>query len=177
MLRTTSLFAGGSIRQDKDPKHTAKSVERWFGENRVPVLPWPSQSPVPVLTTVGNFTGTFPSAVGKLTSALIENFNGINKLLETVAKTVTSKLKAFTSARLSKVINEISLVNCQFWKCDTKATRGFSQISNEYDVAEEEDKGSKIKENTIFPRIYRLPQITDLKVIVEKSDTIAMQFQ
>ena len=33
------------FQQDNDPKDTAKSEKRWFGEKRVPVLPWPSQSP------------------------------------------------------------------------------------------------------------------------------------
>jgi len=45
MLRRTCLFGGGSSKLDNDPKHTAKSVGRWFEDERVPVLPWPSQSP------------------------------------------------------------------------------------------------------------------------------------
>lgn len=34
-----------TFQQDSAPCHTAKSVKKWFFENAVPVLDWPSQSP------------------------------------------------------------------------------------------------------------------------------------
>ena len=33
------------LQQDNDPKHTSKFVSKWLADERVNVLPWPSQSP------------------------------------------------------------------------------------------------------------------------------------
>ena len=34
-----------TYQQDNDPKHKAKAVKKWFQDNSVEVLQWPSQSP------------------------------------------------------------------------------------------------------------------------------------
>ena len=39
------LINNWKFQQDNDPKHTAKIVKKWFRENNVDVLEWPSQSP------------------------------------------------------------------------------------------------------------------------------------
>ena len=39
------LINDWKFQQDNDPKHTAKIVKKWFRENNVDVLEWPSQSP------------------------------------------------------------------------------------------------------------------------------------
>src|SRR4029434_184554 len=39
------MGCGLTFQQDNDPKHTSKSIQKWFTNLRIKVLPWPSQSP------------------------------------------------------------------------------------------------------------------------------------
>ncbi len=39
------LHQGFVFQQDNNPKHTAKVIKKWFGDNDIDLLDWPSQSP------------------------------------------------------------------------------------------------------------------------------------
>ena len=43
--RQLRLCRGFVFQQDNDPKHTAKVIKAWFGDNNINLLEWPSQSP------------------------------------------------------------------------------------------------------------------------------------
>ena len=41
----SKMPAGWIFQQDNDPKHKSRATQKWFKEQKVKVLPWPSQSP------------------------------------------------------------------------------------------------------------------------------------
>lgn len=91
MLRRTCLFGGGSSKLDNDPKHTAKSVGRWFEDERVPVLPWPSQSPN--LNPIENLWNMVDASVKETKPSTLDQ-------LEAVLRQAWASIPASTCARL-----------------------------------------------------------------------------
>ena len=52
-VESLELYSDYIFQQDNDPKHNNRSTKKWFSENNVNVLLWPSQSPDLIL--MGNF--------------------------------------------------------------------------------------------------------------------------
>uniref|UniRef100_A0A8K9V481 Tc1-like transposase DDE domain-containing protein n=1 Tax=Oncorhynchus mykiss TaxID=8022 RepID=A0A8K9V481_ONCMY len=44
-VRRLGLGRRWTFQQDNDPKHTSRSTQKWFCDNKINVPPWPSQSP------------------------------------------------------------------------------------------------------------------------------------
>ena len=94
------------FQHDNDPKHTAKSVGRWFGENQVPVLSWPSQSPD--LNPIENLWTEVDAAVKAAAPSTVDKLEVVLRdAWAAIPKSMCTRLVASMPRRCAAVIRSM----------------------------------------------------------------------
>ena len=91
------------FQQDNDPKHTARSVGRWFREERVPLLPWPSQSPD--LNPIENLWNMVDATVKAASPATVNELEAVlHQAWTSIPRSTCARLVASMPRRCAAVI-------------------------------------------------------------------------
>ena len=118
------LHRGLVFQQDNNPKHTAKVIKAWFGDNNIDLLEWPSQSPD--LNPIENLWAELkrqvrarsPKTLDDLGTCCMEEWDNIPA--ETCANAVVNYRKRLVEVTANKghAIEIISfLIKCSFVSC------------------------------------------------------------
>lgn len=91
-----------TFQQDSAPCHTAKSVKKWFADNGVPVMNWPSQSPD--LNPIEHLWGEIKRRIrNKVIKNRQDLKNEIFRVWEEIPPSVTQNLVASMPRRVAAV--------------------------------------------------------------------------
>lgn len=92
------------FQQDNDPKHTSAAATKFFAENRIPVLPWPAQSPD--MNPIEHLWQYLDDKISKSQRNNLNNFkNAIIETWNSIPSDYLEKLVSSMANRLNELYN------------------------------------------------------------------------